>query len=112
MIMIFAGRRPDRCALHVAGHAGFAEPGQDIVCAAVSTLVNTLAGALTVLECRGVRSKIGRGQARITCTSSGVADLLFYAAIIGFIQLQNTYPNYIQMRTEGFFRAEREEEPV
>ena len=46
MIMIFAGRRDDRCALHVAGHAGYANKGQDIVCAAVSTLVNNLAGAL------------------------------------------------------------------
>ena len=27
----------------ISGHAGFAEPGQDIICAGVSTLVSTLA---------------------------------------------------------------------
>ena len=27
-------------------------------------------------------------------------------------QLQNTYPNYVQMRTEWYFCADREEESV
>lgn len=112
MIMIFAGRRADRCGLHVAGHAGFADKGQDIVCAAISTLVNTLAGSLAAFECRGFHAKLQPGEARITCTTSGAAELLFYAAVIGLAQLQNTYPDYIQMRTEGYFRAEREEESV
>ncbi|WP_370813920.1 ribosomal-processing cysteine protease Prp [Butyricicoccus pullicaecorum] len=112
MIMIFAGRRDDRCALHVAGHAGYANKGQDIVCAAVSTLVNTLAGALAAFDCRGFRAKLQPGDARITCAASGATDVLFYAAVIGLAQLQNTYPNYIQMRTEGYFCADREEESV
>lgn len=112
MIMIFAGRRDDRCALHVAGHAGYANKGQDIVCAAVSTLVNTLASALAAFDCRGFHAKLQPGDARITCAASGVTDVLFYAAVIGLAQLQNTYPNYIQMRTEGYFCADREEESV
>ena len=112
MIMIFAGRRDDRCALHVAGHAGYDNRGQDIVCAAVSTLVNTLAGALAAFDCRGFHAKLQPGDARITCAASGATDVLFYAAVIGLAPLHNTYPNYIQMRTEGYFCADREEESV
>ena len=112
MIMIFAGRRDDRCALHVAGHAGYDNRGQDIVCAAVSTLVNTLAGALAAFDCRGFHAKLQPGDACITWAASGATDVLFYAAVIGLAQLQNTSPNYIQMRTEGYFCADREEESV
>ena len=57
-------------------------------------------------------AKLQPGDARITCAASGVTDVLFYAAVIGLAQLQNTYPNYIQMRTEGYFCADREEESV
>lgn len=109
MIMIFAGRRSDRCALHVAGHAAYAPKGKDIVCAGVSAILNCLAGTLTVFETRGLHTKLNPGDARITCPRSGIVDTLFYAAVIGLIQLANTYPDYIQMRTEGYFRAEEEE---
>ena len=94
------------------GHSGYAEAGADIVCAAVSTLVNTLAGALAAFDCRGFHAKLQPGDARITCAASGATDVLFYAAVIGLAQLKNTYPNYIQMRTEGYFCADREEESV
>ena len=93
MIMIFAGRRDDRCALHVAGHAGCAARGQDVVCAAVSAVVNTLPG-----------------EARVTCGRSGAAEVLFYAAVIGLAQMAAAYPDHIQMQTEGYFRAGQEEE--
>ena len=110
MIMVFAGRREGRCALHVAGHAGYAAHGQDIVCAAVSSVVNTLAGALAAFELSGFHAKPLPGEARITCGGSGAADVLFYAAVIGLAQLAAAYPDYIQMRTEGYFRAGKEEE--
>lgn len=110
MIMIFAGRRDDRCALHVAGHAGCAARGQDVVCAAVSAVVNTLAAALAAFELQGFHAKLLPGEARVTCGRSGAAEVLFYAAVIGLAQMAEAYPDHIQMQTEGYFRAGQEEE--
>ena len=46
MIHIEYYRAPERFALSVKGHAGFAPAGRDIVCAAVSVLVSELSLAL------------------------------------------------------------------
>lgn len=110
MILIFAGRRPGRCALHVAGHAQFAQHGCDIVCAGVSALVQCLATALAAFEQPGLHAQLRPGDARITCTANGVADVLFYAVVIGLAQLADKYPDSIQMRTEGYFQAKQEED--
>lgn len=112
MIMIFAGRREERCALHIAGHSGYARHGEDIVCAAVSTLANCLAAALTAFEQPGLHAKLRPGEAKITCTGNGVADVLFYAVVISLAQLAQKYPDRIQMRTEGYFRAQSKEEVI
>lgn len=42
--MIEIEQRPD--GVSIKGHAGYAPPGQDIVCAAVSVLVQTLCASL------------------------------------------------------------------
>lgn len=41
------------CALTIAGHAGYAEKGKDIVCAGVSTLWGTLAAELEERDWNG-----------------------------------------------------------
>lgn len=106
MIMVFAGRRNGRCALHVAGHAGCALQGQDIVCAGVSALVDCLAASLYAFELKGVHTDLTAGNARLTCAGSGVADVLFYQSVLGLIGLARAYPECIRMRTEGFFSGD------
>lgn len=106
MIMVFAGRRNGRCALHVAGHAGYAPHGQDIVCAGVSALVDCLAAALYVFELKGAYADLQEGSARLTCAGSGVADVLFYQTALGLIGLARKHPECIRMRTEGFFAGD------
>ena len=110
MITIFAGRNPNRCALHVAGHAGAAPLGEDVVCAAVSVLTQTLAMSLRVFELRGCRIRLRPGDARITCTVSGLADALFYQTILGLAQIARQYPEQVRLRTEGFFAGDEKEE--
>ena len=45
--------RTGRCRLSAVGHAGYAKAGQDIVCAAVSALVETLEAYLLLLQIEG-----------------------------------------------------------
>lgn len=49
-------RRPPAVSLTVSGHAGAAPHGEDLVCAAVSALVETLALGLKRFEVPGVWS--------------------------------------------------------
>ena len=47
----------DRVSISVEGHAGFAEPGKDIVCSAVSILCYTLRRVVENLNLRGLLSE-------------------------------------------------------
>lgn len=38
MINISVAHNEDNCSIVIEGHAGYAEPGRDIICAAVSAL--------------------------------------------------------------------------
>ena len=55
---MIAARREAPCRLRIAGHAGYAPAGADIVCAAVSALWGTLEAEL--------RQRQRRGQGRLT----------------------------------------------
>ena len=47
MISVIVNRESSRiCAIYANGHAGYDEPGRDIICSAVSTLLFTAASAL------------------------------------------------------------------
>ena len=47
MISVIVNREGNRiCAIYASGHAGYDEPGRDIICSAVSTLLFTAASAL------------------------------------------------------------------
>ena len=41
---------PERMEILVDGHAGSAEKGEDLICAAISTLANTLQAVLTIQD--------------------------------------------------------------
>ena len=44
--LVKAVYRPRECSLTISGHAGYAEPGSDIVCAGVSAIVGAAWAAL------------------------------------------------------------------
>ena len=47
MISVIVNREGSRiCAIYANGHAGYDDPGRDIICSAVSTLLFTAASAL------------------------------------------------------------------
>ena len=98
--------RYDRRAHHVtvAGHAGYAEAGADILCAAASMLLHTLAEAVRRLSERGLAEDItvslraGAGDVfcvpvtEFDCTVTAVMD----GIVLGFWLLAADYPEYVR----------------
>lgn len=89
----------------LTGHAGYADYGKDIVCAAVSALTCTLCDCLEKMR----RKLSGRpvieirdGYAHISfetyryCYEDG--DMLFWTIRNGYEMIANQYPDYVQLK--------------
>ena len=87
----------------VSGHSGYAEAGQDIVCAAVSAVV-TMAEA-TINDVCGAKAKVRvkEADARVTLTLPTSCDEedTIQAVLAGFllylVDLRDQYPDYIEV---------------
>ena len=95
--------------LTVQGHAGSGPEGHDLVCAAVSALVLTLAGNVSYMEAQeavhSVIVKLDEGNAEIQCTAyrrykDSVAQI-FRAICVGFELLSTKYPENISYEVRG-----------
>lgn len=92
-------RYEKKCGTHdisIIGHAGYAKHGEDIVCAAVSSLVYALVGYIqNHADEAEVDVSLGEGYAYITCGSHEDIDAAFEMACIGFAQISNTHPAHV-----------------
>ncbi len=87
----------------ISGHSGYAENGQDIVCAAVSAVV-TMAEA-TINDVCGAKAKVRvkDEQARITLTLPASCDeeesvqAVLSGMLLTLISLREDYPDYIEV---------------
>jgi uncharacterized protein len=88
-------------ALSVAGHAGFAPYGRDIVCAAVSALV--LSAAHGVRKHCGVRTRVvdlaGDGfELTIPRRSNARAQAVLETTVSGLRAIERAYPGRLRLR--------------
>lgn len=97
------------CVLRMTGHAGQADVGRDIVCAAASILCYTAAQTALDLHERGMLRKkprvdIGKGDATVTlCPRQDAAAEVTVAlrtVATGFALLAHHYPEYVTFRRE------------
>ena len=87
----------------ISGHSGYAEAGQDIVCAAVSAVV-TMAEA-TINDVCGAKAKVRvkDEQARITltlpvsCDEEESVQAELAGMMITLCSLRDDYPDYIEV---------------
>ena len=87
----------------VSGHSGYAEAGQDIVCAAISAAV-TMAEA-TINDVCGAKAKVRvkEEDARITLTLPAVCDeeesvqAVLAGLLLYLCNLRDEYPDYIEV---------------
>ena len=106
MIAVTYDRKGHRVT--VSGHAGYAERGEDILCAAASMLLHTLAGAVRGLSERGFAEDIGVnlhvGAGEVVCTPCGefgcVVTAVMDSIVLGFSMLAGDYPEYVSFQTE------------
>ena len=87
----------------VSGHSGYAEAGQDIVCAAISAVV-TMAEA-TINDVCGAKAKVRvkDEDARITltlptsCDEEESVQAVLSGMMLTLISLREDYPDYIEV---------------
>lgn len=91
----------------VKGHAQSGEAGHDLVCAAASILVYTLASNVVQLSAdkkhiRRPKIDIKEGNATVSCSAvhgmTALATIMFDAICSGFDILQQQYPEYINYK--------------
>lgn len=82
----------------VEGHAGYAEQGKDIVCAAVSALTQNLINSMESLTEDIIDYEIDKGYTKIAYKDlSEKGCLLVDSFFVGISMLANTYPDYIRI---------------
>ena len=110
MIEVTYERKKKKLKLTVKGHARSDEPGKDLVCAAASILVYTLAEDVSNLcdDKRRFRRpviRISEGDSTISCCPvygmSSVTMLVFDSICHGFGILESKYPEYIKFNLVG-----------
>ena len=80
----------------MSGHAGYAEPGQDIVCAGVSALVQTLIQSLEELTQDKIQYSMQPGTVDIEFGNlSEQAQLLVDSFFIGLRLIADEYPENV-----------------
>ena len=82
------------------GHAGYAEEGHDIVCAAVSVLAFTCANALESVA--GVQPKVEEKDGFLSVflpeNAGHDAQTVMNTVLQGFRDLSDAYPTYLQLK--------------
>lgn len=103
--MIRAVYHPDELRLTVTGHAGAGPKGHDLVCAAVSTLVLTLAAALHRAEIALDTEDVASGDAEVGVDLEDMdldtlADcrLIFGTICSGLELLAESWPQFLDYR--------------
>lgn len=93
--------RPEegRYELVAEGHAGY-KPGNDIVCASVSAVLWSLAGALE--NCRELCGRLEHeeksGAVRILCVSRArEVEGMFFLTAVGVRQIEARYPEHVSV---------------
>ncbi|MDN5279209.1 MAG: uncharacterized protein PWR01_3174 [Clostridiales bacterium] len=94
---------PDESSVRikVSGHSGSAEKGQDVVCAAVSVLVQTLAGGLNNSLGAAVTGRLEPGDSdlviRVDNNDRKALKLVCEVFRYGFQKIFESYPEHLKL---------------
>ena len=94
----------DETEIRVTGHAGFGSSGQDIVCAAVSALFQTLAWSIEDLARDKITYEFASGRSWLKCDGglhegslSEETDLLVRSFFVEVNAIQEAYPGFVRI---------------
>ena len=92
--MIEVRIRPER--IEISGHAGYAEPGKDIVCAGVTALTQTLIQSIDDLTDDKIEYRISPGKAEIEYRNlSEKSKTLVDSFFVGIRLIADEFPDYV-----------------
>lgn len=96
-ITIFTDREHNCLGFECSGHAGYADKGEDIVCAGISALVITAVNALEAYAGEPFSTdsdgKDGRIAVRFKKPAGHDAGLIMKSLVLGLKGIQSTYGN-------------------
>lgn len=88
--------RGGKCHISISGHTGYAEYGQDIVCAAISGLSLALHSAGQHIFSR---NELKNGGAEFVAEDTdGVIFGIFLCAVCGFRAVEKEYPENVKIK--------------
>ncbi|MCI1958798.1 MAG: ribosomal-processing cysteine protease Prp [Clostridia bacterium] len=99
MTKVIFNKSCDVITLKADGHAGY-NPGNDIVCSGISTLLCTLASAIESKNCL-LESDFKEGHVFLKARSTKASDDFIEFTATGLYLMQREYPENIQVRFEG-----------
>lgn len=101
------GKKNRASEIIVSGHAGFADHGEDIVCAAVSVLTISILNGLTeILGRKDLDEVVEEGYVRFTIPEitdepiSMKTDALISTYLLGIRGIKEAYGDYIQFEEQ------------
>ena len=87
--------------ISIKGHAHYAEPGRDIVCAGVSVLAQNLVASIETLTTDEIQYDMQPGSVEIRYRDlSEAGQLLIDSCFIGIRMIAETYPDYVRISVE------------
>lgn len=104
MVNVTYYEKKGRYEIKATGHANYAEPGRDIVCAGISVLLQALGMYLESTENESFRileNKQDPGDINVEVILEDTENLvvlnLYYMTISGIEAIANTYPNHVKI---------------
>ena len=99
MTKIVYWKTEDAFEVHLDGHAGYAGYGNDIVCASLSTLIQTLAARMPAVTDR-YDFNLESGNAWVRGMGEEAVNA-FLTVLTGLRGVQESFPNYVSIHEEG-----------
>lgn len=95
--MIEVRIRPER--IEISGHAGYAEPGKDIVCAGVTALTQTLIQSIENLTDDEIEYRISPGKVEVEYGNlSEKSKTLVDSFFVGICLIAEEFPEHVKVR--------------
>ena len=95
--MIEVRIRPER--IKISGHAGYAEPGKDIVCAGVTALTQTLIQSIDDLTDDEIEYRISPGKVEVEYRNlSEKSKTLVDSFFVGICLIAEEFPEHVKVR--------------
>lgn len=94
-------RNNQPCGFVIDGHSGYAECGQDIICAAVSSAAYMAVNTITEILGTDIEADVNDGYMKIMlCSTSEAATDILKGLLLHLSELAKDNPDFIEITTE------------